>query len=126
MEEYHKNFDFKIYAQDIELSSTSICRQVNAYFVDDNVFYDEYTANGAVYDRQIVSTEQIIVLIDDLKEFDANQVNLLSEVAQKLKVIAEETNAYIEQKEYDKLLEYKERTIQLFYDIGDWMSLYEL
>ena len=47
-------------------------------------------------------------------------------MANSLKEIAEDTNYLIKQKNYTKIVEYKERTLQLFYDLNNWMGIYEL
>ena len=39
------------------------------YAVDDNVFYDEYTANGATYERQVVDTSKIDTILTNLEDF---------------------------------------------------------
>ena len=96
------------------------------YWVDENVYYDEYTANGANYEREIVDLTNLESVITDLENFEPEEVSILKSVANKLKEIAIDTNKLLEEENYDKSLEYKERTLQLFYDIGDWMSLYEL
>ena len=96
------------------------------YWVDENVFYDEYTANGAVYDRTIVDLTNLDAVINDLSEFNTEEVSILINTANKLKELTIEVNKLTENKEYEKIKEYKERTIELFYAIGDWMSLYEL
>ena len=96
------------------------------YWVDENVYYDEYTANGANYEREIVDLTNLESVITDLENFEPEKVSILKSVANKLKEIAIDTNKLLEEENYDKILEYKERTLQLFYDIGDWMSLYEL
>ena len=96
------------------------------YWVDENVYYDEYTANGANYEREIVDLTNLESVITDLENFEPEEVSILKSVANKLKEIAIDTNKLLEEENYDKILEYKERTLQLFYDIGDWMSLYEL
>jgi len=91
-----------------------------------NADYDEYTANGANYEREIVDLTNLESVITDLENFEPEEVSILKSVANKLKEIAIDTNKLLEEENYDKILEYKERTLQLFYDIGDWMSLYEL
>ncbi|MBO5180067.1 MAG: hypothetical protein J6B87_06975 [Clostridia bacterium] len=96
------------------------------YWVDENVFYDEYTANGAVYDRTIVDLTNLDAVINDLSEFNTEEVSILINTANKLKELTIEVNKLTENKEYEKIKEYKERTIELFYAIGDWMSIYEL
>lgn len=96
------------------------------YSLDDNVFYDEYTAQGYEYDRAIVDTIQLDELLKDLASFDSTEVSILVNTANKLKEIAIEVNKMIEAEEYSKITEYQESTEQLFYDIGDWMSMYEL
>jgi len=96
------------------------------YWVDENVYYDEYTANGANYEREIVDLTNLESVITDLENFEPEEVSILKSVANKLKKIVKDTNKLLEEENYDKILEYKERTLQLFYDIGDWMSLYEL
>lgn len=96
------------------------------YSVDNNVYYDEYTANGEVYDRKIVDITDLETVMTDLKEFEKEDVSILMEVATSLKEIAVDTNKLIEQENYTKILEYKERTLQLFYKMNNWMSLYEL
>lgn len=96
------------------------------YAVDDNVYYDEYTASGAIYDREIVDITDLEEVINDLGEFDQEDVSILVNMSKTLKGIAVDTNKLIEQKDYDKILEYKESTLQLFYDLNNWMSLYEL
>ncbi len=96
------------------------------YFVDENVYYDEYTANGYEYERIIVDLTNLESVIKDLEEFNKEEVSILLNTATKLKEIAIETNKLIEEENYEKIKEYKERTLQLFYDIGDWMSIYEL
>lgn len=96
------------------------------YTVDENVYYDEYTANGAKYDRKIVNLSKLEEVINNLKSFNQEDVSILVNVSNKLKEIATDTNKLIEEKNYEKILEYKEETLQLFYDIGDWMKVYEL
>lgn len=96
------------------------------YFVDENVYYDEYTANGHKYERRIVDLTNLETVIKDLESFNQEDVSILLNTATKLKEIAVDTNKLIEEEKYDKILEYKERTLQLFYDIGSWMSIYEL
>ena len=96
------------------------------YSVDDNVYYDEYTANGYQYERQIVDLTNLENLIADLESFDQKEVSILMNTATKLKEIATDVNKLLEEENYDKILDYKERTLQLFYDINDWMGAYEL
>ena len=96
------------------------------YAVDNNVYYDEYISQGATYDRAIVDLTNLEKVIDDLKEFNKEDVSILVNVANSLKEIAEDTNYLIEQKNYTKIVEYKERTLQLFYDLNNWMGIYEL
>lgn len=96
------------------------------YSVDDNVYYDEYTASGASYERKVVDITNLEAVIKDLEEFDSDDVTILKSVATSLKEIAVDTNKLIQQENYEKILEYKERTLQLFYDMNSWMSLYEL
>lgn len=96
------------------------------YSVDDNVYYDEYINSGAVYNREIVDLGSLEKTIQDLEGFDQNDVSLLVKVATNLKEIATDTNLLIKQNNYEKISEYKERTLQLFYDMNNWMSLYEL
>lgn len=96
------------------------------YLVDENVYYDEYTANGHKYERRIVDLTNLETVIKDLESFNQEDVSILLNTATKLKEIAVDTNKLIEEEKYDKILEYKERTLQLFYDIGSWMSIYEL
>lgn len=96
------------------------------YSVDDNVFYDEYIAQGYEYDRTIVDTTQIDALLNDLASFDSAEVSILVNTANKLKEIAIEVNELMENGELTKFAEYQQETEQLFYDINDWMSMYEL
>ncbi len=96
------------------------------YSVDDNVYYDEYTANGDTYERKVADLSNLEKVISDLQEFDKEEVSILIEVANELKEIGTDTNKLLEQKDYTKILEYKERTLQLFYDMNNWMNLYEL
>lgn len=96
------------------------------YAIDNNVYYDEYTANGAEYNREIVDLTNLETVIKDLEEFNSEDVSILVDISTKLKEIAINTNKLIEQKDYTKILEYKERTLQLFYEMNNWMSLYEL
>ena len=96
------------------------------YAVDNNVYYDEYISQGATYDRAIVDLTNLEKVIDDLKEFNKEDVSILVNMANSLKEIAEDTNYLIKQKNYTKIVEYKERTLQLFYDLNNWMSIYEL
>lgn len=96
------------------------------YAVDNNVYYDEYTANGAKYNREVVDLTNLEKVIKNLEEFDSEDVSILVDISTKLKEIAIDTNKLIEQKDYTKILEYKERTLQLFYDMNNWMSIYEL
>lgn len=96
------------------------------YAVDDNVYYDEYTANGYTYERQIVDLTNLENLIKDLETFNKEEVSILMDTATKLKAIAIEVNKLLEEKNYNKITEYKEQVGQLFYDIGGWMSIYEL
>ncbi len=96
------------------------------YAVDDNVFYDEYTANGATYERQLVDTSKIDAILTNLEDFKEEDISILKEVAKELKNIATDTNELIQKENYEKVLEYKERTLNLFYRIGEWMRLYQL
>lgn len=96
------------------------------YWVDENVYYDEYTANGSNYDRSIVDTTNIESLISDLGEFEEAEVTILLDTANKLKLLATEINKLTSEKNYDKVLEYKEQVLELFYAVNDWMSIYEL
>lgn len=96
------------------------------YSVDDNVFYDEYTANGSKYERQIVDISKVDTVIKNLEKFNAEDVSILNEVAKELKEIAQDTNDFIQKEEYEKILEYKDRTLNLFYEIGSWMQKYQL
>ena len=96
------------------------------YAVDDNVFYDEYTANGATYERQVVDTSKIDAILTNLEDFKEQDISILKEVAEELKNIATDTNELIQKENYEKVLEYKERTLNLFYRIGEWMRLYQL
>lgn len=96
------------------------------YSVDDNVFYEEYIAQGYEYERQLIDIAGIDLLLADLSMFDSAEVSILVNTANKLKEIGTEVNKLLESEEYSKISEYKERTEQLFYDINDWMSMYEL
>ena len=96
------------------------------YAVDDNVFYDEYTANGATYERQVVDISKIDTILTNLEDFKEQDISILKEVAEELKNIATDTNELIQKENYEKVLEYKERTLNLFYRIGEWMRLYQL
>ena len=96
------------------------------YAVADNVFYDEYTANGATYERQVVDTSKIDTILTNLEDFKEQDISILKEVAEELKNIATDTNELIQKENYEKVLEYKERTLNLFYRIGEWMRLYQL
>ena len=96
------------------------------YAVDDNVFYDEYTANGATYERQVVDTSKIDTILTNLEDIKEQDIAILKEVAEELKNIATDTNELIQKENYEKVLEYKERTLNLFYRIGEWMRLYQL
>ena len=96
------------------------------YSVDDNVFYEEYIAQGYEYERQLIYIAGIDLLLADLSMFDSAEVSILVNTANKLKEIGTEVNKLLESEEYSKISEYKERTEQLFYDINDWMSMYEL
>lgn len=96
------------------------------YSVDDNVFYDEYTTNGSKYERQIVDISKVDTVIKNLEKFNAEDVSILNEVAKELKEIAQDTNDFIQKEEYEKILEYKDRTLNLFYEIGSWMQKYQL
>ncbi len=96
------------------------------YAVDDNIFYDQYIANGYEYERQIVDTTVIDELITDLETFNKDEVKILIDTAKELKEIATETNKLMEEEKYDKIADYQEKTEQLFYSINDWMEAYEL
>lgn len=96
------------------------------YAVDDNIFYDQYIANGYEYERQIVDTTVIDELITDLETFNKDEVKILIDTAKELKEIATETNKLMEEEKYDKIADYQEKTEQLFYSINDWMGAYEL
>lgn len=96
------------------------------YAVDDNVYYDEYTANGAVYERQIVDTANLENVIKNLEDFNKDDVAILNDIANELNSIAIDTNKLIEQENYEKILDYKQRTLALFYSLGEWMNLYQL
>lgn len=96
------------------------------YAVDYNVYYDEYIANGAPYDREIVDGTKLETIINELKEFNTEEVSILIDLSEQLKIISEDVNKLIEQKEYEKITEYKEEIIKLFYKLGDWMELYQL
>lgn len=96
------------------------------YAVDDNVYYDEYTANGAKYDRKKVDFTNIEKVVKELKEFNTEDVSILIDLSTKLKTIATDVNKLLEQKKYTKISEYKEDVDNLFYKLGDWMELYQL
>lgn len=96
------------------------------YTVDENVYYDEYVAEGAEYDRSIVDIEYIEAIQKDLEGFDSNDILILLDVTKELKRITIETNKLVEQEDYTEILSYKDSVLKLFYDIGDWMSIYEL
>ncbi|MBR4110151.1 MAG: hypothetical protein IKK43_00450 [Clostridia bacterium] len=96
------------------------------YWVDENVYYDEYTANGYEYDRSIVDFTNLDAVISDLSEFNQDEVSILLNTANSLKEIGTKVNELTKNEEYEKIKEYKEITAQLFYKIGDWMSIYEL
>lgn len=96
------------------------------YRLDENVYYDEYIADGAIYERTVVDTTNIDTVIKDLQDFNSKDVSLLISFANKLKETITEVNKLIEQNDTNKILEYKEKTLQLFYDMNDWMSIYEL
>lgn len=96
------------------------------YAVDDNVYYEEYTANGAKYDRKKVDFTNIEKVVKELKEFNTEDVSILIDLSTKLKTIATDVNKLLEQKKYTKLSEYKEDVDNLFYKLGDWMELYQL
>jgi len=96
------------------------------YAVDYNVYYDEYTANGETYDREIVDVTNIETVIKELKEFNTDDVSILIDLSTKLKTIATDVNKLIEQNKYTTISEYKEDVLNLFYELGDWMELYQL
>ena len=96
------------------------------YAVDYNVYYDEYIADGATYDREIVDVTNIETIINELNEFNTEDVSILIDLSQELKTISEDVNKLIEKKKYEKISEYKEETLNLFYKLGDWMELYQL
>lgn len=143
-DEYGYSYNYRIVDVEVEEADTStlgekivlynklaekeiLTRMMEAlYSVDDNVYYDEYTANGYQYERQIVDLTNLENLIADLESFDQKEVSILMNTATKLKEIATDVNKLLEEENYDKILDYKERTLQLFYDINDWMGAYEL
>ena len=143
-DEYGYSYNYRIVDVEVEEADTStlgekivlynklaekeiLTRMMEAlYSVDDNVYYDEYTANGYQYERQIVDLTNLENLIADLESFDQEEVSILMNTATKLKEIATDVNKLLEEENYDKILDYKERTLQLFYDINDWMGAYEL
>lgn len=96
------------------------------YGVDDNVYYDEYIANGAKYDRKIVDITNIEKVVKELKEFNTEDVSILIDLSTKLKITATDVNKLIEQKQYEKISGYKEDVDNLFYKLGDWMEQYQL
>lgn len=96
------------------------------YAVDYNVYYDEYTANGETYNREIVNVTNLETVIKELKEFNTDDVSILIDLSTKLKTIATDVNKLIEQNKYTTISEYKEDVINLFYELGDWMELYQL
>lgn len=96
------------------------------YAVDYNVYYDEYTANGETYNREIVNVTNLETVIKELKEFNTDDVSILIDLSTKLKTIATDVNKLIEQNKYTTISEYKEDVLNLFYELGDWMELYQL
>ena len=70
-----------------------------------------------------ISIMLVLYIHSDFKEQD---ISILKEVAEELKNIATDTNELIQKENYEKVLEYKERTLNLFYRIGEWMRLYQL
>lgn len=96
------------------------------YGLDENVFYDEYVAKGAKYDRQIIDVANLDKAMKELKEFNTNDVSILIDLSSKLKTITKDVNKLIEQKKYSKISEYKEDVDNLFYKLGAWMNLYQL
>ena len=96
------------------------------FSVDENIFYDEYVKNGASYERKIVDITNLDTVIKDLNDFEAEKVEILKEVATNLKTLVEDTNKLVEQKNYEKLLDYKSQISELFNKINNWMSMYQL
>lgn len=96
------------------------------YAVDENVYYDEYTANGQTYERKVVDITNLKTVLKNLEEFNSEDVSILKDVATELKDIATKTNKLIEQEKYDEILKYKSKTLALFYKINDWMEIYQL
>lgn len=96
------------------------------YGLDENVFYDEYVAKGAKYDRQIIDVANLDKAMKELKEFNTNDVSILIDLSSKLKTITKDVNKLIEQKKYSKISAYKEDVDNLFYKLGAWMNLYQL
>lgn len=96
------------------------------YEVDNNVFYDEYISRGAEYERQLVNTEMLDSVINDLKDFNQSDVEILVNVSTQLKTIAINTNKLIEENNIDGFEQYKTPVANLFTSINNWMAEHEL
>jgi len=94
--------------------------------VEGNVFHDEYIEYYGPYDMEIVDTTRIIRAIDGLKHLNRSEFDILLETANILLEVTTETNKLIENEDYSKLIDYKEKINECYNNINAWMSEYEL
>lgn len=97
------------------------------YCVDDNVYHQYYVSTGGQeYDYYMIDTTILNQIIEDLKEFDQEQVEDLVTMASNLKALIETINPIIEQKNYSQLSQYMQVDDALFNSINSWMIEYQL
>lgn len=96
------------------------------YLADSNIYYDMYIQYGDSYERETVDTTAIDEVIENLKSFDQNDVQILVTIADELKDLTVTTNKLVETEDYDKLADYQTQIDDLFNSINEWMADYEL
>ena len=82
--------------------------------------------NENIETLEVEETDKVKDKIKELKEFNTDDVSILIDLSTKLKTIATDVNKLIEQNKYTTISEYKEDVLNLFYELGDWMELYQL
>lgn len=92
-----------------------------------DIYYEDIIAEGyEPYDRIPVDISVVEQTIKELKELDREEYNLLLDTANILMDIGSRSNELIQNKEYSKLENYKEKLEECYDNVNMWMSEYEL
>lgn len=96
------------------------------YALDNNVFCKEYMQAGYNIKVEKVDTNNLKQTIEDLKNINNQDLDILRKVAENLVLIADSTNALIEKEDLNSLEKYEEKILECFDAINNWMAKYEL